>query len=704
MPEERITAWLRIRDRLRFKEGMKSAARSVRELGEDTEQSAAKMEVLNRILKAVEHQTVVTAAGFRVLANSIEEAGEEATSTAVKTVALNRALSLNRLGLRRNLTTWRFWKDRLSLTASEVKSVAITVGTYLSPAIVLLGTSLAGAAVGGAAVLTTALGVLAVGVGGLALNASLAANQFQKVSTAQNAYNLAIKQYGEGSKQAASAAGKLYAVIQTQGGRPVWNAVRAVNALRDSWTKATAPGRADMFGILGAGVTGARRLLPTFARQTNLGAGSLRRGLTGAFNALSGGETKLTLRVLGQTARALTGPAIRSGVNVLIVLFRIMRATAPFLVTWVKGWEAVTSRWRRNTRDASKLESVIRMLVGHLTSWARLFKALGTTFLILFTGGQATGKTMVDTITELVDKLNTWLALQVRTGGFQRLAQQYTHSLGQFFQALGTLITNPSAFFDQWFPKVANVFANGMGKLAAVAVREFLEAWWHADIWGKIFIPFLLIKYLTGINIFGRLASAAASKFVGSFAAFAGPRLALFFGAEGLIGSRIAIASESLGRVAGRRFAAGLIAGIVLMLPEIRDAIANAVGIPTNENPSQKLQRLSQGQGKDPIGNWLKDKIGGIFGGGGALGGMLGMGQIGLVGENGPELAFAGAAGTMIRPLPQQPPQTPEVNRGALSLSDQLPPFHIHLDVEKREIAHAVYDWNNQRKARRGER
>lgn len=435
MAEERLTAWLRIRDRLRFKEGMRSAARSVRGFGEDTQQSAVRTELLNQILEKLERQNLLTTASNELLARSINDVGDEASSTTRRLVAMNAAQGVGLLHLRRSITTWGFWKDRLSLTRGEIMTTVITIGSYLLPAIIAMGASFAAAATGGVVVLSSALASLIVGLGGAAAVATIVAGQFDKVRSAQNAYKLAIAQYGAGSEEAARAAGKLYAVIRTQGGRPVWNAVRAVHALGREWREATRPGQASLFSTLSAGIGGARRLLPTFARQTNLNMASLHRNLSGAFAALSGSEVRRSIVSLSRTFRELSGPGIRGGTNLIIVLLRILRAAGPWAVKWAESWERTTEAWLRGTSDAGKLEKTISFLVGHFASWWALAKQVGRLLFTIFAGSNREGQHMVDTVTTYLTKFNDWLNTMVRTGQMQHLVRQYSQSLGYMFTA-----------------------------------------------------------------------------------------------------------------------------------------------------------------------------------------------------------------------------------------------------------------------------
>lgn len=697
MAEERITAWLRIRDKLRFKEGMRSAAKSVRQFGHDSEQSAAQTELLNQILQALEKQGVQTATTNQLLARSIDDVGDEASSTTRKLLVMNAAQSRSMFTLRKSLTQWRFWKDRLSLTGGEIKSVAATIGAYLLPALIALGSSFAAAAMGGAAVLGASLGALAVGLGGVGLVAGTVAGQYKKVTTAQEAYNLSIEQYGAGSKEAARAAGKLYATIRTEGGRPVWMAVKAVRALKREWGDATGPARASLFGTLSNGINAARSMVPTAAKQTNKNASSVQRGLGNIFGALSSAEARRTLIVLSRTFRAMMGPASRAGANSIIIIMRIMRAAAPWAIKWAQSWESTTDSWKRATGNSKKLKEDIGVLVGHFQSWWNLAKSLGTTLSIIFRGTNAEGQKMVDIVTLYVDKFNVWLDTMVRTGQMQRFVEQYGRSIGYLFTALGLALSHPTQFIDKYLP----IWADAIAKSAGSVVLVFLKAWWNSSLWGKLFIASMLAKWLFGINLFAVVARMAARRFVVAFGIAAGPPMAALFGGGGAIGAGLASAGSRIGSLFGLSFLKGVTGvGLAVAMQKWVNDAARAAGILPEEGTGGTALEPVTGGGT--AWEHLK-RIGRGVLPGGAGGGLIPAGTAAWVGEHGRELAISGPTGTMI----QAHGTTPAIAgpaRGALAVSDMLPPVHVHVEVNRREIGRANVNWNDERKSLRGER
>jgi hypothetical protein len=224
---EVIEAVLKVKDANRFKAGMDKAARSVRKLGHDEEEAAAQGELLKEINKKLERQSIELTAAVTLLAHSIDELGDEMLQTAAKgevmTKVINKASGASTPFFRR----WSFWKDRLSLTRSEIMTTALTIGTYFAPAIVALGSSFAYAAIGGGAVAGAGLATFITGMVSLALVIQPAINNIKKIQKAQDMYNQTVSQYGAASVEASRQSAHLYAVIEQNGGKPVYEGAAA---------------------------------------------------------------------------------------------------------------------------------------------------------------------------------------------------------------------------------------------------------------------------------------------------------------------------------------------------------------------------------------------------------------------------------------------------------------------------------------------
>jgi hypothetical protein len=672
----------------RFKREVHGAARAVRDVGYEGSHASEELEVLKLISArlARQHETLIVIEDR--LAAQLDDVGDNARQAGRGLAFLDfwskrNARSSGLLGKR-----WSFWKDRLSLTAAEVKSTALTVGGYLSPALVELASSL-GSALTGAGIVGGA-GILSfiVGLGGIGIAGKTAVGQIKKIDVAQRALNVAIGQYGRGSKQAAQANAHLLGVIQANGGVQVWNAVRATNALKKAWTNRTGPARASLFDIISGGIGTGQRLLPTFARQTNLNAATARHSLTGAFSQLGGPEMRQNIVVFSRTFRQMFGPVVKGSVNLLFAFFRLMRVAAPYAVLWANAFLRWTQNVRRGSRDTAKLATFVSNSVDNFKAWWGLLKAVGRLLRTVFQGSNRQGQDLVTTLTNLVDRFNKWLGVIVGPNGQTRVSKFFTN----FNHSLYLLFSDP-----QEFGRRAAVF---FIQIAKSGFAKFVETWWSLDLSSKIFVLAFLFKGA----IFSAMGRLAGALFIKAMV----PRLVAAFAIDGAVGATMLSAIPAIGAAGGRAFVAAFLGS--LGLPLVITYVLQKVGEKTHFNihGNQSHGFLGSGINIDPSQILhpkklfhFADPITGRAGGG-----NIPWGTSAIVGEAGPELMATGPSGPRITPMGFSPPGASGLRsqESILSVSDMLPPVHVHVNVARREIGKAVVDWQNDTKSRRGGR
>lgn len=699
---ENIEAYLRVRNAQRFKAEIDSVARSVGDVGKEARQAATRLDIMKKIEKQTGHQSEILTAVEESLARSIDTVGDKAQRT-TRSLGLmdlmQRRVSrgsggrggglLGLIGISGRL------KDTLSLTGGEVKATAITMAAYLSPALIELASSASAAMLGVGIVGGSGIAALLVGLSGAGIVAVQAAGQFKKVKTAQDAYNISVAQYGEGSKQAATAAAHMYAVIQNNGGAPVLQAIQRVNRLKKAWKGATGPARSNMLGIMNAGLGGATRLLPTFARETNRNTGVMKQALGGAFNALSGKEMQKNIANLSHRFRQMFGPLVRGSVNLIIAMFRLIRVAAPYAVEFAKAFEGWTKSVRSGSRDTGKLQGFVFMLVENTTKWWNLLRAVGRLLITVFKGSQSNGQDLVVQLTDLVNRFDHWLNM-LGPNGQTRIKNFFD----AFDRQLQMLFSNPGAWLDQFIPLVGNM----MARAALYGGKKFIEGWLQMDIGGKIFVVALLMRKA----IFTRMGALAAGYMASAFAASS-------------LGSSLAVTAGIAGAAAGTAASAAFVAALTIGLPAVIVIGASlaiqsiTIGGKHLKAPGQSVDDLNLGGGGRNQGGgvkgWLKrhqhitDFIPGLKHPK-AAGGTIPWGTSALVGEAGPELASAGVAGMNITPRGFSPMGGGGLRsmESLLSVSDMLPPVHVHVNMNRREVGRANVDWKNETKARRGGR
>lgn len=303
--------------------------------------------------------------------------------------------------------------------------LAVGAAALFGPALISVGASASAAAAGGAAVAGGGIGALSTGLLGFGLIAKGATDDIKKVRTALDQYHMVVAQHGRYSLEAYRAERTLFAAVKENGGRQVLQAARNIDALGKSWRRATVGARASVFGTLNDAIGAARRLIPTFARETTRNAFVIRQVLRTAFTALSGREMQGNIEAFSAAFRRMAGPIGRGITNLFLVLGRIMRAALPYAISTARWFERLTMSWRRGTRDGGRVSDTIRMLVGHFKAWWGLIKAVGYVLGGLFTTSQAQGKGLVESLTGVLTKFGDWM----RTAeGQKRMRQWFTDS------------------------------------------------------------------------------------------------------------------------------------------------------------------------------------------------------------------------------------------------------------------------------------
>lgn len=697
---DRIEAVLQAKDVQRFKQGMKQAARAVKSLGDEGVKTSAELEILEAIEEKLEHQTYELVAALEVLQSSVDEVGDEMIQTAAKTELANRAMKKSGSNAVFLGKSWAFWKDRLSLTRSEIMTTSLTIGSYLSPAIVALGSNFVNAAIGGGAVGAAGLSTFLFGLGSLGIIGKEASKNLDKIRTAQQQLLITQQQYGASSLQASRANAHLYATIQQFGGNQAAGLLASGQALRNRYTTLTAPARSNVYGIASKGVSAAQRLLPTYARNVNKMSGAAAQAAGPLLKVLSGEQAKGLLNTLGDTFSKSIGPVANTVANMFQVIGRIISVNAPEVVLWAKSWERTTDAWEKGTRSRSKLKKFFDAAVIDFKLWLGLAKELFRTLRIIFSATKDQGNNMLRWLTNVVKKFNDWLQMAKDTGAIDAFYNKWIHSLDQIFWA----IQHPFDAIEKYLPRLMDTIADTFAREGPHAAELFLTGFINAGSWTKFLtITYLLYKF----KVFSSLGKMAGTMFVAPFVRqFMISFTAALFGAsaeEGAIGAAMKNFGGKSGAIFGRAFALGLIAAIASLAPEIANAVLHALD-PSNAGKITWKTGLQQLNPLDNVVPFLKRNLDALFGnplkpfGGRATGGQIGLGQSSWVGEAGPEIATATPYGTQVTPLGSgaTPGDTPDL-RGALHII-----LHSHVYMNRREVATAYNEEKAFNDARRG--
>lgn len=352
------------------------------------------------------------------------------------------------------------------------------VAAFTTPSIIALGSSAGAAAVGGAAVAGGGLAALGAGLFSILTIAKPAAAGMKKVSAALTAHHAAVAGFGRDSTQAESSYKRLVGVVATQGGRPILQAVRNLGALQSGFRRLTGPARESMAVIFRDGLGAARRLLPRFASETVSTLAVTQGAFSRAFRQLSGPEAAKTFGSLSDTFRGLIGPAVRGFVDVFIGMGRVFRAVGPYVVQLARGFAEWAHGFRIATGDSAKLSGTIKMLVGHFTSWWHLAVAVGRVVMVLFHGSEASGRSLVDSLTGVTNRFADWLEKARETGRLQRWFAKF----GDTMKAVGSAAVPLLRLVGQIATALTPALSAGAG--GAAAALQLLV--WKAQILGAV--------------------------------------------------------------------------------------------------------------------------------------------------------------------------------------------------------------------------
>lgn len=357
---EQLAIWLRIRDLARFRRDARKAEEAIKEIAQAADKGEGPLNQLGGALGELASNLPQLTGRARIFGFAV--------STVI--TALTAAIPLV-VGLGGGLVA----------LAGSFGGAAIGAG--------LLGTAVAGAAV-------------PLGAFGLVVGQMLAG--FKKVNTAWQAYNVAVSAFGKNSQQAETALQRLHGYIDNYGGPIIFRAVRRWSELQETFRKMNGPAIRVAMHILLDFLKLANDLMPLFAETAHNAGKALRNALVPAFAELRSGEFADLIRKLGESFATLSGPLVRSALNVLFGLLQIAARLSPLMEMLGRGIETVSVDFRNWATNGS-----LGLILNHLQEWWRLLKAVGGLVITIFSGGAQAGVGMVSSLTDIVNKWNEWL-------------------------------------------------------------------------------------------------------------------------------------------------------------------------------------------------------------------------------------------------------------------------------------------------------
>ena len=394
-PGEEIVAWLHLRDVARFRRDAKKAVDSIDDIGDAADRTGGPVNQLGGALGAFSEVMPSLTNRTRIF------------GFAVGTV----------------------------LTAL-LGVIPLAIG--LGGALVALAGSFGAAAIG-AGLLALSLGtVLAAGLGAVGLVLFDVMKNFQEVNTRFQTWRVAVKAFGRDSDQAATAFKRLQAVIGLSGGPEIFKAVQAWTELRNEFEDRMAP----VIGILAQGMVlifdSIRKLMPSIVAFTKIVAGSLLSVLGRMLKVLTGGEFKSGLSTIASLFARIAGPIGNGVINIFLGLLRLVVGTGPQLGGVADGFERITAQFAEWAKTAN-----LSPFFAQFRSWMGLLRAVGGLLFTILSGGAAQGRSLVDSLTSVINKWNDFL----KTSAGQKSLHDFFRDSIAMTKAFMTIVGGLIAFF-----------------------------------------------------------------------------------------------------------------------------------------------------------------------------------------------------------------------------------------------------------------
>ena len=375
--------------------------------------------------------------------------------------------------LRRTLEGLTNMTVRVGPFTATLRQLAVAM-TLFAPSILDLVGSL-GSLIGVMGSATVGLGALSVGFLGGAIPAAIGMvtvlkpmiEQFKEVTALSESYSDAVLKYGKNSDQAKD---KLKQMNKALGNvdAETRKAFKSAGTLASRWENLTQPARASAFNVMGKGIKFLSDNLGFFARRTNrtfeVAEGSLGRWL----DALNTAEGRNVLGKLMDNFNASLGPGLDGMGNLLAYFGKVGAAASRHLPILARQFENWSADLLGTADDAGALQERVDGVVNSLRTFGRFMMSSGRFLKNFFGAGVGAGETMLDTMSNALDRWNR--TLQTTTGQ-QNLANFFDRSVAGA-QALYSTFAPLISLFVTWagqLSPVVTLFFQGVGAVSSFA-------------------------------------------------------------------------------------------------------------------------------------------------------------------------------------------------------------------------------------------
>jgi hypothetical protein len=241
-----------------------------------------------------------------------------------------------------------------------------------------------------------------------------------------------------------------------------------VRTFADEFRKSFQPATDAIFRGVDSGLQKVEPLLSRFSGRFAGIGDTIGDVLDHAAGSLAGPTWTRALDSFIDTTGRIVKPISNAFGSVLVILRDIAVAAQPYVIEFAHWMERALGGIADKTGDARRLDDVIATLVDHTRKWADLGGSVVGLFSALFQGGARDGKSLVETITRIVDR---WTAFLNTREGQQQLRRFFHDSVERTKDFFRVVFVLADAFFKLFDTINHNrvAFAIVVGGLVAIA-------------------------------------------------------------------------------------------------------------------------------------------------------------------------------------------------------------------------------------------
>ena len=341
-----------------------------------------------------------------------------------------------------------------------------------------IGGSAAGALGGGALLGAGALSSLGVGVGS---DLGVSASAVSDTSSLYKAYEKlreAVAQYGKSSTQAKEAQEELnttmkYTLSGTTGVAAELRLAQQVSHLNVEWDKMTSHAREEFVQIAEQGVKLAESYMPRVVSAAESNLAIIDKDIRPLFAWLEGPEGVGIFENLERVFRE----NLPTGIHIADLGLQLFGKTVSDAADYTGGFEqkinALFTKWDEPQHFAV-WHSEMEALIHDFHVWGAFLDALGGSVVDLFEHDAHTGRDLIETLTQMLDKLRAW---ENSTKGGEELHNLFTIHREEtiaLLKALESLISPFAKIYLQLAPAAVPIVTDLADALAAIvnALKE----------------------------------------------------------------------------------------------------------------------------------------------------------------------------------------------------------------------------------------